>query len=424
MPLSNKQIQSFNEATHRFNIWVGAVRSGKTYSSIIKLIDLIKNGPPGNGMIIGVNRDTIQRNVLLELYKFLGFSPPGTKVTETKLYGRNIYFVGAHDEGAVRRIQGSTLAFAYVDEAACIPEAFWKMLISRLSVPGAQLLATTNPEGPSHWLLKNFIEKKDLDLISWNFRLEDNPSLDLSYVENLKKEYSGMFYKRFILGQWAASTGIIYDSFDDDNIFNTDKEQPSYYISAIDYGTVNATCCLLFAVSPNRFPQIRIEDEYYYDSAVAGRQKTDAELADDIKQFISWRPIRSMYIDPAAASLKLELRNRDLPITDAKNDVLTGIQVVSKFVQGKNLVLHKRCKNLIEQMQSYQWDSKACDRGEDKPLKKMDHAVDALRYGVLSEFPSGLFTYPGSDLSYDQLRKYINDDNLHSGFIQNYSGYY
>src|SRR5574341_389053 len=105
MPLSAKQIQSFNEANHRFNIWVGAVRSGKTYSSILKLIDFIKNGPPGNGMIIGVNRDTIQRNVLLELYKFLGFSPPGTKTTETKLYGRNIYFVGAHDESAVRRIQ-------------------------------------------------------------------------------------------------------------------------------------------------------------------------------------------------------------------------------------------------------------------------------------------------------------------------------
>jgi PBSX family phage terminase large subunit len=361
---------------------------------------------------------------LLELYKFLGFSPPGTKVTETKLYGRNIYFVGAHDEGAVRRIQGSTLAFAYVDEAACIPEPFWKMLLSRLSVPGAQLLATTNPEGPSHWLLKNFIQRTDLDLVTWNFRLEDNPSLDPAYVANLKKEYSGMFYKRFILGEWAASTGIIYDSFDDDNIYNKEMESPAYYVASLDYGTVNPTCCLLLAISPNRYPQIRVEEEYYYDSSITGRSKTDAELSDDIKAFISWRPIRSLYIDPAAASLKLELRNRDLPVVDAKNEVLTGIQVVSKFVHGKNLVVHKQCKNLIDQMQSYQWDPKASDRGEDKPIKKNDHCTDALRYGVFSEFPGGVFSYPGSGMSYDQLIKYIQNDNSLEGFSQPNSGYY
>ncbi len=186
--LSPKQIQSYNVANKRFNIWVGAVRSGKTYSSILKLINIIKNGPPGAGMIIGVNRDTIQRNVLLELYRFLGFPPPGTKTTETKLYGRNIYFVGAHDEGAVRRIQGSTLAWAYVDEATCIPSPFWRMLLGRLSVKDAQLLATCNPEGPAHWLKKEFIDRQgDLDLIHWNFNLDDNPSLDPKFKEELKK---------------------------------------------------------------------------------------------------------------------------------------------------------------------------------------------------------------------------------------------
>jgi len=231
MTLSQKQIESFNEANHRFNIWVGAVRSGKTYSSILKLIDFIKNGPAGNGMIIGVNRDTIQRNVLLELYKFLGFSPPSTKTTETKLYGRNIYFVGAHDEGAVRRIQGSTLAFAYVDEATCIPAPFWRMLLSRLSITGSQLFATCNPEGPAHWLKKEFIDRcQELDLAHWHFTLDDNPSLDLVYKENLKKEYTGMWYKRYILGEWAVAHGLIYDSFDKDNIFENAFSPPNYYI--------------------------------------------------------------------------------------------------------------------------------------------------------------------------------------------------
>jgi PBSX family phage terminase large subunit len=165
MPLSPKQILSIQEATKRINIWVGSIRAGKTFASILKLVDLIKNGPPGDGMIIGVNRESIQRNVLGELYRFLGFSPPSSKTVQVRLYGRDIYFVGAHDEGSVRRIKGSTLALAYVDEATDIPSPFWRMLLGRLSIKGAQLLATCNPEGPYHWLKKEFIDRKILTLL-------------------------------------------------------------------------------------------------------------------------------------------------------------------------------------------------------------------------------------------------------------------
>lgn len=423
MPLSPKQIQSFNEANCRFNIWVGAVRSGKTFSSILKLIDIIKNGPPGSGMIIGVNRDTIQRNVLLELYKFLGFSPPSTKTTETKLYGRNIYFVGAHDEGAVRRIQGSTLAFAYVDEATCIPSPFWRMLLSRLSVKDAQLLATCNPEGPAHWLKKEFLDREnELDLKSWHFTLDDNPSLDPKYVDSLKKEYTGAWYKRLILGEWAVAQGIIYGDFDNDNIFDRDLEPPSYWVAALDYGTTNPTACHIAAISPRRWPQIRIEEEYYYDSAKQGRSKTDSELADDIKDFIGHRPIRALYVDPAAASLKLELRNKDIPVLDANNDVLFGIKVMSKFIANKNIVIRKSCKNLIEQIQGYAWCEKAANRGEDKPIKINDHACDSARYLIASAFPTGVLSHPDEELSYDQLRRKIYGDDSFQGFNQEIAG--
>lgn len=424
MPLSPKQVQSFNEANHRFNIWVGAVRSGKTYSSILKLIDIIKNGPPGSGMIIGVNRDTIQRNVLLELYKFFGFPPPGSKTTEVKLYGRNIYFVGAHDEGAVRRIQGSTLAFAYVDEATCIPAPFWRMLLSRLSVKGSQLLATCNPEGPAHWLKKEFIDREsELDLAHWHFTLDDNPSLDEKYKASLKNEYSGMWYKRYILGEWAVAHGLIYDGFDHDNIYENPQEPPNYYIVGIDYGTTNATAAVLIGVRPNRWPQITVESEYYYDSAKKGRSKADDELADDIKQFIGWRAVSAIYIDPAAASLKIALRQKDLPVLDAKNDVLPGVKITSKFVSNKNLVIHKSCSTLIEHIQSYAWDPKAADRGEDKPIKVNDHICDALRYACYSAFPQGEFSHPDENLTIDQLRRKVyGNDNI--GFLGTGTGGY
>ncbi len=424
MTLSPKQLKSFNEANFRLNIWVGAVRSGKTYSSILKLIDLIKNGPAGAGMIIGVNRDTIQRNVLLELYKFLGFNPPSTKTTETKLYGRNIYFVGAHDEGSVRRIQGSTLAFAYVDEATCIPSPFWRMLLSRLSVTGSQLLATCNPEGPSHWLKKEFIDRQDeLDLGHWHFVLDDNPSLDPAYVASLKKEYTGAWYNRFILGQWVANSGLIYDRYDELNTYENATSNPKYYVMGIDYGTSDATAAVLIAVNPYIWPQMRVEKEYYYDSRKTGRQKTDDELAQDIKDFIGYRSIKAIYVDPSAASLKLELARMNLPVVNANNDVLPGIRTVAKFIAGKNLVIHRSCVNLIECIQSYLWDPKASDRGEDKPLHAVSHLPDSLRYCIYSSFPTGEFNNPDENLTIDQIRRqvYGGDDIL--GFNQGGGGY-
>jgi PBSX family phage terminase large subunit len=411
--MSDKQLLSIHEANKRFNIWCGAVRSGKTFASIEKFLKALKHGIPGDVMIIGVNRMTIQRNVLELMYKKLGFPAPASKSSEAKLYGRNVYFVGANDESAVRAIQGATLAYAYVDEATCIPEPFWKMLQSRASLKGSQIFATCNPEGPVHWLKKDFIDRAhELDLIYWSFVMDDNPSLTENFKNNLKKEYGyGVWYRRLILGEWAVSTGIVYDSFDDLNLYENPKHNPVYYIAALDYGTINPTCCVVASVNPSVWPQICIEEEYYYDPVKTGRSKSDAELADDIKRFLSYRPIRSLFVDPSAASLKVELRAKDIPVLDAINDVIQGIQITSKFINGKNVLIHKSCKNLREQLQSYQWDHKAAERGEDKPLKSNDHAVDALRYLCASGFRNGQFGGEGEGQTIDQIRKQIYGDD-------------
>ena len=413
MPFSPKQIESFNDADARINFWFGAVRSGKTFASIFKLIDEIKNGPQGNVMIVGVNRDSIQRNVLVELYNLLGFPCPSSKSTEAMLYGRHIYFVGAHDESSVKRIQGSTLAIAYVDEAPCIPAPFWKMLLSRLSVKGAKLLATGNPEGPYHWLKREFLDRKDeLDLKAWHFNLDDNPVLDAKYKESLKKEYSGMWYKRFILGEWAVAEGLIYSNFDEVNIYDQPSNNAQFYAVGIDYGTTNATAAVLAAINTRVWPQIRIESEYYWDSRVRGRSKTDSELAEDLKDFIKGKDVRAVYVDPAAASLKLELRRMDMPVYDAVNDVLLGIKITDKFISNKNLVVHKSCSTLIQQIHTYSWCAKAADRGEDKPEKVNDHICDATRYLCASAFPQGEIHNPNNDLSLEEVRRQIYGDEM------------
>lgn len=425
MPLSNKQALSIAEATQRYNVWCGAVSSGKTHASTRVLLDRIKNGPAGDCMILGVSRATIQRNVLNELYGFLGWPSPSSKSAETKLYGRNIYFVGANDESCVRSIQGSTLALAYGDEVATWPQPCFKMLQSRLRVPGAQGLFTCNPEGPAHWFKKEFLDRSDeLDIAHWTFLLDDNPSLDEKYKENLKKEYTGMWYKRYILGEWAVAHGLIYDSFDELNTYENPRNNPTYYIVGIDYGTSNATAAVLLAINPRLWPQISVEAEYYYDSKKSGRQKPDVELAKDIKEFVQYRNVSAVYVDPSAASLKIELRNRDLPVIDANNDVIEGIKITSKFVSGKNLVIHKSCKNLLECIQTYSWCPKAADRGEDKPLKEKDHVMDSLRYACYTAFPHGEFNNPEESLTIDQIRKHVYGDNTPIFMPQGGGGYY
>jgi len=411
MLYSDKQILSYNQATAPFNIWVGAISSGKTHISVDKLIERLRNGPQGDVLITGVSRTTIQHNVLSLLYPRLGFPLPGPKSMQDKLYGKDVYFKGVHDSGAVKDIQGMTLALAYCDEVVNMPQNVWNMLIGRLRIPGSQLLGTCNPEGPAHWFKKEIIDQaKEKEVKYWTFLMDDNPILETAYKERMKKMYTGMWYKRYILGEWAVAHGLIYDAFDHENMYEHPKENPNYYIVGIDYGTSNATAAVLCGVRPNRWPQITVEAEYYYDSVKQGRQKTDDELANDIKRFIGYHNISSVYVDPSAASLKIELRNRGLPVLDAKNDVLAGIKVVSKFVAGKNIVIQKGCKTLIEVMQSYCWDPAAADRGEDKPLKKFEHIADALRYAIYSKFTNGEFNNPEENRGIDDIRRDIYGD--------------
>ncbi len=418
MVTSAKQNLSFVESTHRFNIWVGSVRAGKTFSSIHAFINFLKNGPPGDAMIIGVNRGSIQRNVLTTLFDILGFPRPSPMSPKARIYGREVYFVGAPDVSAVTTIQGSTLAMAYVDEATCIPEPFWKMLETRLSVPGARLFATANPEGPAHWLKKEYIDRPHIhDIVTFQFTLDDNPILDEAYKNAIKASFSGVFYQRYILGEWALATGAIFDAWDELNIFDKQLPAPVFYCAGVDYGTINPTSCHIAAVDPRQWPQIRIEREYYFDSAKHGRSKTDRELAIDIKNFLGHTPINAIYVDPAAASLKLEMRQLDLPVIDANNDVLFGIKTMAQYIAGKNLVVHRSCTNLIEQVQSYAWDPAYANRGEDKPIKKNDHGVDSCRYLLASCFKYGLSS-PDQNITVEEIKRRIYGDNEMQGFNQ------
>lgn len=394
--MSKKQIASWVESDARLNIWVGAVRSGKTYASIWRFIEYIRKGPKGDLMIIGKSIDTIKRNLISELYHFLGIDVKyyaGNRYIN--LWGRKIYVVGASDERAVQKIQGATLAGAYVDEASLIPESFWSMLLSRLSVKGAKLFATTNPDSPFHWMKTKVLDDENLDLKTWHFTLEDNPSLDQYYMDNLRKEYKGLWYQRYIEGLWVLAEGTIYDFFDPK--LHVMSFVPSfsakYYIVGIDYGTTNPCAFTLIGYNPEHYPNMWVEKEYYWDSVKENRQKTDTEYAEDLIKFISdlRSPLKNIYLDPSAASFKAELqRNAVRNITDANNDVLDGIRFVSGLLSNGSIQVHGSCKNMIKEFGSYVWDSKSRDHGVDKPMKRSDHLLDSLRYALFTHFGTNL----------------------------------
>lgn len=387
--LSPRQKEAVKYSHARINIWEGAVRSGKSFSSLLRFIEFIKEGPPGNLLAVGRTQDTIKRNIIDPMLELLGVDVKYySGKRELSLWGRKVYLVGASDDRAQGKIQGNEYIGAYVDEAALLPEGFFKMLLSRLFKPEAKLFATTNPDSPFHWLKTEYIDKPDLDIKTFKFVLDDNPVLTKSFKDNISKEYTGLWYKRYILGEWTLAEGTIYDFFDENNhVIETPPGLAKYYIVGVDYGTTNPTAFTLIGYNPSTYPNIWVEKEYYYDSKKEMRQKTDAEYANDLKKFIEGLLIDGIYIDPSAVSFKTELRRANIDnICDAKNDVLDGIRFVGTLLNQGTLKIVKRCKNLIKEMQTYRWDEKSHKLGIDKPLKENDHCNDSVRYALYSRF--------------------------------------
>jgi len=380
---------SILHSNKRLNLWEGAKRSSKTVSSIIRWIEYVITAPPGPLLMVGRTQKTLEKNVLDIIAEFVG--PKNYKYNritgEVFIYGRKIDVVGAVDESSREKIQGRTLAGAYGDEVPLWPESFFNMMLSGLSVKGAKFFGTANPESPRHWLKVKYIDRiNELSLNVFHFLLTDNPSIDAEYVENLKKEYVGLWYSRYILGLWVAATGAVYDSFDINkhvvNELPTERFEKIY--CACDIGTSNPSCFLLFGLYKSKW---HVYSEYYYDSRKAGKQKTDREYAQDLVTFLSGKFPQKILIDPSASSFKTELRSlKKYRVGDAQNEVLDGIRITAKALADGNLLIYKNCTKLIEQIQSYTWDEKAQAIGIDKPVKVDDHAVDALRYGAIEIF--------------------------------------
>ena len=384
IPPSSKQYLSINNSDARINIWTGAVRSGKTYASLWRFVKELIHGPSGEYAIITRTYDSFKRNLEQQIFDIVGADARHySGKRELHLWGKKVHIIGADDERAESKIRGATFSGAYCDELSILPESVFKMLISRCAMGKAKIFATTNPDSPSHWVKKDFLENNP-DVKYWDFFLEDNPKLKQDEKDYLHRQYKGVWFQRFIEGKWVQAEGAIYASLD---IIDYAPILPEYWIVGVDYGTTNPFSMVLVGVSKKSYPNIWVANEYYFDSRVHQRQKTDIEYAQDLIEFTSNKAISAIYVDPSAASFKVELQKQGVQnVYDALNEVNDGIRCVSAMMAGGTLKICRNCTHLIKEMQGYVWDVKSYKTGIEKPLKENDHACDALRYAIYSHF--------------------------------------
>lgn len=362
----------------RINILEGSVRSGKTWVTLVLWAFWVATMPEdGSYLMVAKTLTSLRRNCLDLLEKLVGskhftYSLPKK---EARLFGRLVYLEGVNDARAESKIRGMTLQGALCDEVTLFTEDFFAMLLSRLSMPGAKLFGSTNPDNPGHWLMKKYIERQDeLDMLVVKFLIDDNPALDPVYIRQLKQEYTGVFYRRYILGEWCLAEGLVYE-FDKAKHTTGEIPESGRFFISVDYGTLNPFSAGLWCLNKGKAIRIR---EYYYSGREKGAMKTDEEYYAALERLAGDLPIRYVVVDPSAASFMETMRRHGrFSVRKARNEVLPGIRLTAMLLKAGRIFIHKDCKDAIREFGLYCWD----DKGEvDKPLKVNDHAMDDIRY--------------------------------------------
>lgn len=384
MRLTSKQNEYIRNASKRLNFKIGAVRSGKSYVDMAYTVpSRIRTvaGKDGLTVLIGVSRDTIERNILQPMREIYTDALIGTINSRNiaRICGEDVYCLGAEKISQVAKIQGASIKYCYGDEIAKWNRDVFMMLLSRLDKPYSKMDGACNPEYPTHWF-KEFIDNPEIDSYIQHYTIFDNPYLPTEYVDNLCKEYEGtVYYGRLIQGEWTLAEGLIYPMYKD-AISDAPEGQAEAYVLSIDYGTQNAFSAGLWGKYGDIWYRLR---EYYYSGRNTGVQKTDEEYGADLDEFIKDVPyidrIRTI-IDPSAASFITLLKKRGkYHVIQAKNDVADGIRETATAMKKELIKVSPDCKNWIKEVQGYVWDDTATD---DRPVKIDDHAMDDTRYFV------------------------------------------
>lgn len=385
--ISDKQrkILAFPYTQRDVLICDGAVRSGKTSIMMWAFVDWAMREFDGQRFgICGKTVDSASKNIVVP---FISMALAKERynlrwkradhVLEITRCGKTNYFevFGGKDESSFMLIQGRTLAGVLLDEVVLMPESFVNQALARCSVDGSRIWFSCNPGSPQHWFYKNWIEGSTRrNALYLHFNMRDNPALSDSILARYEAMYSGVFYDRYILGKWVLAEGLIYPMFGDSCIVDEEPGTEGEYYISCDYGTLNPFSAQLWHWDGKTATCVR---EYYYSGRETQANKTDEEYCTEVAGLAGDLPIRSIVVDPSAASFIEVLRRKQYIVRKAKNDVLNGIMLTARYLQDGTIKIHRRCKDSIREFGLYRWDDKAT---EDRPIKENDHAMDSIRY--------------------------------------------
>lgn len=364
----------------------GAVRSGKTLAMGLSFFLWAMSCFDGKKFgVCGKTIASLRRNVLSEILPRL--TELGARWQEKRsenlvtvsFRGREnqFYIFGGRDESSASLIQGITFAGVLLDEVALMPRSFVDQACARCSVAGSRIWFNCNPAGPNHWFYKTWIQEAGKrNCLRLHFTMEDNPSLTQQIRQRYQRLYTGVFYKRFVLGQWVQAEGRVYDFFTEEMTGTPPENCDKWYISC-DYGTVNPMSMGLWGRCRGVWYRVK---EFYFDSRAQMRQMTDGEYAQALESLAGDRPITAVIVDPSAASFLELLRRKGWRVQKANNDVLSGIRLTSDCLKTGKIVIGPGCTDCLREMEEYVWDLK--DGSKDKVRKEHDHAMDDMRYFV------------------------------------------
>jgi hypothetical protein len=438
LPLEERVLRPFGKKAYafafrppeldcRYNILEGSVRSAKTWAMIPKIIQLCKYKVRGWKVLFGVTKSTIYQNVLSDLFSVIGPDNYGynRQTGELDLFGSKWLVIGAKDEGSEKAIRGMTVGCSVGDELTLIPRSFVMMLMNRMSVEGARLYATTNPDTPHHYVKTDILDNQALiksgELWTEHFEIADNPNLPADYFAHLCRMYppGSLYYQRFVLGLWVTGEGAIYkDVWSEKLLYSyqpwtmTNGEpgcvapkgllDPGQIVErsiAIDCG-VDHVQVYLDTIDDGEI--VWLDREYWWDSHITGRQKTDRQYREDLEMFLTKAPAAKCILPPECASFAAELVQAGIWYCDADNEVLDGIKMTSTMMALGKLrfrkppdgysyevsdPFHDHVGETIKQIQTYIWNPKASLRGVEEPMKTKDDGPDAVRYKIKTDIP-------------------------------------
>lgn len=394
-------------AENDFVIADGSIRSGKTIACIIGFLIWSQEMFTGESFILaGKTTGALKKNVVKPMLQILeAWGWPYEYIRSGSdahiEIGTNTYYLyGANTEASQDAMQGLTAAGAYADEAALFPRSFIDQMISRCSVTGAKIWMNCNPEGPHHYIREEFLLKaKEKRVYHLHFTMADNLTLSPSVIQRYERAWphGSVFYKRFILGQWVAADGLIYQQFADhvQDYLITDawlKEfQISYAVIGVDFGGTKSAHSFTLTGFTAGFKQVIVLDEWYCKKRINPKQLQEA-FVDFVRRAQARFKVYEAYCDSAEptliSGLEMACVQAHLPI-DLKNAIKGPINdriafYNSLIAQGRWKIM-RHCTHIIEAFEQAVYDDKKPhqDIRLDDGLMNVD-SLDSTEYSTES----------------------------------------